>query len=170
MPESDSMSVPNIQTDDPVAMVENLVRLAAQGVGSSSASFYTVRDGALYPWYVYGLPKEYIAACGAVQIGEQCCGRAVAHRKPWVVANMLTDPDWTHLQAEVAKTEIRAAFSVPVMLDEKCIGSLACHFKRPYQPNQDAIQRNQTFATLIAFAFRRFPGELTLTPPQSLAG
>jgi GAF domain-containing protein len=118
---------------------------------------------------VYGLSKAYVEACGPVAIGEQCCGRAVAHRKPWVVENMLTDPDWTHLHQEIGKTEIRAALSVPVMLDEECIGSLACHFKRPFSPNDDSIQRNQTFATLIAFAFRRFPGELTLTPPQSLA-
>ena len=71
MHESDSVERPSIQTEEPVAMVENLVRLAAQGVGSTSASFYTVRDGALYPWYVYGLSKEYVAACGAVKIGEQ---------------------------------------------------------------------------------------------------
>ena len=82
------------QTDDPISMVENLVRLAAQGAGANSASLYMVRDGALHPWYVYGLSPEYVAACGPVRIGEQCCGRAVAFKKPWVVGNMLTDPDW----------------------------------------------------------------------------
>jgi GAF domain-containing protein len=160
--DSIKISTSTVQTDDPVAMVENLVRLAAQGIGSSSASFYTVQNDALYPWYVYGLPPEYVAACGPVPIGEQCCGRAVAFKKPWIVADMLTDPDWTHLREDIEQTEIRAAFSVPVMLDGECIGSLACHFKKPYQPNQDAIERNQTFATLIAFAFKRFPGELSV--------
>ena len=168
--DSMQLSMAAIQTEDSVAMVQYLVRLAAQGVGSSSASFYTVQDGVLRPWYVYGLPPEYVAACGPVKIGDQCCGRAVAHKRPWVVSNMLTDPDWTELRQEVEQTPIRAAFSVPVMIDDQCIGSLACHFKKPYQPNQDAIERNQIFATLIAFAFKRFPDELALEPRYSVAG
>ena len=148
------------QTDDPISMVENLVRLAAQGAGANSASLYMVRDGALHPWYVYGLSPEYVAACGPVRIGEQCCGRAVAFKKPWVVGNMLTDPDWVNLRDSISKTEIRAGFSVPILQGEIPIGSLACHYQKPFTPNGDNISRNETFATLIAFSFRRFREEL----------
>lgn len=143
-------------TEEAIQMVENLVRLAAHGVGSTSSSLYTVRDGALHPWYVYGLSPEFVAACGPVPVGEQCCGRAVAFRRPWVVSNMLTDPDWVELRESIGKTEIRAGFSVPVMQGETCIAALGCHFPRPFQPPLEAIERNQIYATLIAFAFKRF--------------
>jgi GAF domain-containing protein len=159
-PGSMTSGLPPVQTEDPVAMVENLVRLAAQSAGSTSASFFKLDGPSLHPWYVYGLPPEYVAACGPVPVGEQCCGRAVAFRKPWVVSDMLTDPDWVHMRSEIEKTEIRAAFSVPLMRNGSCIGSLACHFKKPYQPSSEAIMRNETFATLIAFAFKRFADEL----------
>ncbi len=147
------------QDDEKVSMVENLVRLAAQGAGANFASLYIERDGKLYPWYVYGLSPEYVEACGPVPVGEQCCGRAVAYKKPWVVSDMLTDPDWIDLRDSISKTEIRAGFSVPVMDGNRCIASLACHFKQPHAPNAAAIERNQIFATLIAFAFRGFDYE-----------
>lgn len=155
-----TQTAPLPQTDDPKSMIENLVRLAAQGAGANSASLYMVKDGALHPWYVYGLSPEYVKACGPVPIGDQCCGRAVANKVPWIVSNMLTDPDWVDLRESISQTEIRAAFSVPVMQDGRCIGSLACHYRAPFKPNADAISRNETFATLIAFAFKRFAAEL----------
>ncbi len=145
---------------EPISMIENLVRLAADGAGANSASLYVVREGALHPWYVLGLSPEYVRACGPVPVGEQCCGRAVAHQKPWIVSNMLTDPDWVELREGISKTEIRAGFSVPVMQGDTCIGSLACHFKKPFTPNKEAISRNQVFATLIAFAFTKFKIDL----------
>jgi hypothetical protein len=81
----------------------------------------------------------------------------VKFKQPWFVADMLTDPDWVQLRDSVMKTEIRAGFSVPVMKGTECIGALACQFAKPYTPTQEAITRNQVFATLIAFAFTRNP-------------
>ncbi len=149
-----------VKTDNAVSMVENLVRLAAQGAGANSASLYLVRNGNLYPWYVYGLTPEYVAACGPVPVGEQCCGRAVHYKRPWVVSNMLTDPDWIDMRESISRTEIRAGFSVPVMDGDTVIAALGCQYKRPFTPTEQAIERNQVFATLIAFAFRRFGDEL----------
>ena len=41
---------------------------------------------------VYNLPEEYIAGIGTVRVGSQSCGRAVEHKKPWIVTDMLQDP------------------------------------------------------------------------------
>ena len=159
----------DFNSENAASIVENMVRLAVQGAGAKSGSLFIRRGENLYPWYTVGLTPEYVEACGAVPVGEQCCGRAVYHKRPWIVSNMLTDPDWTHMRDEIVKTPIRAGFSVPVMDGEDCIASLACHFPVPHQPSAHAIQRNVTFATLIAFAFRRFPKELDRHSSRSAA-
>ncbi len=70
------------------------IQLAAEGANCNSSSFYIAdwRDRVLRPLVTYGLPPAYVEACGDVRIGDQCCGRAVEHRKPWIVSDMLSDP------------------------------------------------------------------------------
>jgi signal transduction protein with GAF and PtsI domain len=130
-----------------------LVQLAAEGARSQAASFYVVdsRENVLKPLVTYGLPAAYVEACGKVRIGDQCCGRAVQHLKPWVVSDMLNDPLFASARTAALASPIRAAFSVPVIDDKHaCIGSLACHFTGPHRPSREDIERNQTWATLIA--------------------
>jgi hypothetical protein len=57
---------------------------------------------------------DFTRLCGDVRVGDQCCGRAVLHKKPWIVANMLTDPLFASAGDSVADYPIRAGFSVPV--------------------------------------------------------
>src|SRR3954467_3063801 len=67
--------VESLGSDDPVNVVRNMVALAADGAGASSASLYLLEDdGKLHPWHVIGLSPEYVEACGPVAVGEQCCG------------------------------------------------------------------------------------------------
>lgn len=130
-----------------------LVRLAAEGVNARSASLYLVDRHAavLKPLITFGLPEEYVKACGEVRIGDQCCGRAVEHRKPWVVIDMATDPLFASAKNAANVSRIRAAISVPI-IDYKgaCYGSLACHFDQPHTATIAEIERNQVWATLIA--------------------
>ena len=132
-----------------------LVRLAAEGAHSTSASLYVVDPShtVLNPLVTVGLPESYVEACGEVRIGDQCCGRAVAHRKPWVVTDMLTDPLFATARDAAVVSPIRAAFSVPV-IDYKgeCLASLACHYAEPHTPTNDEIERNELWATMIAHA------------------
>ena len=103
-----------------------------------------------------GLPEEYVKGCGDIALGDQCCGRAALHRKPWIVTDMLTDPLFATAREASARTGIRAAFSVPVIqANGKVLGSLACHYRKPYTPTAYEIERNHLFATLIAFALVR---------------
>ena len=136
-----------------------LVQLAAEGARSQAASLYVVdyQESVLKPLVTYGLPEVYVEACGDVRIGEQCCGRAVQHLRPWVVSDMLSDPLFTAARNAAVVSPIRSAFSVPV-IDSKqvCIGSLACHFTEPHTPSREDLERNQTWATLIAHTISEY--------------
>jgi GAF domain-containing protein len=69
---------------------------------------------------------------------------------------MLTDPLFASAREASVKSGIRAAFSVPVIdAQGKVLGSLACHYRKPFSPTAYEIERNHLFATLIAFALVR---------------
>lgn len=131
-----------------------MVRLACEMAGAQGATLYLVDGPVLRPHVVYNLPKEYIAGVGEVLVGAQCCGRAVAQKKPWIVTNMLTDPLFADGLAGAVASPIRAAFSVPVLDGNTAIASLACHFTSPHTPGPVDIERNEVFARLIAIVLR----------------
>ena len=113
----------------------------------------------LKPYILYGLPEAYVRGCGDVLVGTQCCGRAAQHRRPWIVSDMLTDPLFSDGKSAAEGSGIRAAFSVPVIdAAGNCIGSLACHYTRPYTPSSYDLERNRVFATLIAFTIAKYGG------------
>src|SRR5512140_1908027 len=78
-----SSSLYNVEMDR--GFIENLVRLACEAADGSGATLCLVSGEYLQPYIVHKLPKEYIEGIGPVRIGAQCCGRAVAHKRPWVV-------------------------------------------------------------------------------------
>ena len=138
--------------------ISELVRLAAAAAGSEMGSLYLVdkEAGVLKPFVLVGLPEVYTRGCGEIKIGSQCCGRAVLHKRPWVVSDMLTDPLFAEARQAALDSGIRAGFSVPVLsADGEALGSLASHFREPYTPSPYAIERNRLFATLISFAIAR---------------
>lgn len=67
--------------------VRDLVRIAAEAVGSNMGALYLVHKNrcVLRPAVVVNLPDEYVKGVGDVPVGEQCCGRAVFHNAPWYV-------------------------------------------------------------------------------------
>lgn len=141
--------------DGLVEHLAELVKLAAEGARSNSASLYVVdrQSQTLKPAVVYNLPAEFVAACGDVKVGDQCCGRAVEHRREWVVSDMLTDPLFASARAAAEVSPIRAGFSVPVVDSEGAvIAALGCHYEQPFTPTNYDIERNQMFAKLIAAA------------------
>ena len=141
---------PDLQTT-----LRDLVRLAAEAGGADAGSFYLVDEarGVLKPMILHNLPADYVAGCGDVRIGDQCCGRAVESKQPWVVADMWTDPLFANGREASQVSGIRSAFSVPVIdAFNRCIGSLACHYAAPHTPSNYELERNHLFATLIAFA------------------
>jgi GAF domain-containing protein len=135
--------------------IAKLVRLAAESAKADSASLYSVdaAEGVLKPAVILGLPESYVRGCGDVRIGDQCCGRAVAAKHPWIVSDMLTDPLFASAQRASSVSGIRAAFSVPVIdATGQCIASLACHYRETFTPSNYDLERNTLYATLIAAA------------------
>ena len=131
-----------------------MVRLACELADADAASLFWVEGKCLRPYIIYNLPKEYIAGIGEVLVGTQCCGRAVQHRRPWIVSDMLTDPLFADGRTGALASPIRAAFSIPVLDGDKAVASLACHFAKPHTPSQLDIERNQVFANLISISMR----------------
>lgn len=135
-----------------------LVQLAVNAAKSQAGTLFLVDEErqVLKMAVNIGLPDEYLQGCGDVAIGDQCCGRAVQHRKAWMVTDMLSDPLFATAREGAVQSGIRAAFSVPVIsADGKVLGSLACHYRKPFTPTAYEIERNHVFATLIAFALVR---------------
>lgn len=138
--------------------ITELVTLAAQAAGTNMGALYMLDETKqfLKPYVLVNLPKEYVGECGNVEVGTQCCGRAVAHKKPWVVSDMLTDPLFAAAREASVKTGIQSGFAVPVLTAQgDVLGSLSSHFLGKFTPSEYAIERSRLFATLIAFAIAR---------------
>jgi GAF domain-containing protein len=139
--------------------LSTFVQLIAESAGSTAASIYCVdKDNqVLKPLVTYGLPPSYVKNCGNIPIGEQCCGRAVAHRKPWIVSDVLSDPLFASAKQAAVESSIRAAFSVPIIDDTgECIGALACHYREAHRPPSESIARNASWAILLAHAISQY--------------
>jgi len=149
------------------AAVGELVQLAAEAGNCKAASLFVAdwNDQVLKPLVTFGLPSEYVEACGNVRIGDQCCGRAVEHRTPWVVSDMLTDPLFASAKDAALRSPIRAAFSVPVVNEAgECFGSLACHYGEPHVPSREEIERNTSWAGMIAHVISEYKATESTDP------
>jgi GAF domain-containing protein len=137
-----------------------IVQLAAESGHSKSSSFYLLDHSqqVLKPLVTYGLPESYVRHCGFVPVGEQCCGRAVQNLKPFIVSNMLTDPAFASARRAAVESPIRAAFSVPVIQNDLCIGSLACHYSEPFHAKSEDIDRNRIWANMLAHIISVYTG------------
>jgi GAF domain-containing protein len=142
-----------------------MLRVACELAEAQGSTLFVVDGQVLRPYLIYNLPKEYIEGIGTVRVGEQCCGRAVAHKKPWIVSDMLTDPLFGDGVKGALDSPICSAFSVPVMDGDEAIASLACHFTSPRNPSDLDIERNEVFARLFAISMR---GRRPVVPVQPL--
>lgn len=131
-----------------------MLGVACEQAEAQGATLFVVDGDVLKPYIVYNLPAEYTKGIGTVRVGEQCCGRAVAHKRPWIVTDMLTDPLFAAGRKGAADSPIRAAFSVPVLDGDNAIASLACHFTSPHTPSHLDIERNEVFANLFSISLR----------------
>ena len=157
------------------AYLGRMQAVACDMAEADGATLFVVDGEILRPYLIYRIPPAYIEGIGVVRVGTQCCGRAVAHKRPWIVTDMLTDPLFADGRAGAAESPIRAAFSVPVIDGDTVLASLACHFNRAHTPSNVDLDRNQAFAKLFAIILRsRAPLTIAATPyfvpPAEVAG
>ena len=132
--------------------VGSFVSLAIEAAGAAAGSLYVIdaTKQALIPYLTIGLPRTYIEECGAVALGDQCCGRAALSKKQWIVADMLNDPLFQSARAAAERSPVRAAFSTPLIEPNgECIGSLACHFFEPHTPSSADLMSIKLWAEMI---------------------
>ncbi len=156
-------------TGDLKTALSHLLQLAAEAANSSAASIYVVdpRENILKPLITYGLPEAYVEACGNIRVGDQCCGRAVQHHRPWIVSDILSDPLFASAREAALVSPIQAAFSVPILdRQNQCLGSLACHYSEPHTPTHDEIHRNEIWATMIAHTISTYTDSWTPAVPR----
>jgi hypothetical protein len=91
-----------------------MLGVACDTADADGATLFVVDGAVLRPYLVYHLPVEYIHGIGTVRVGTQCCGRAVEHKRPWIVKDMLSDPLFADGRGGALASPIRSAFSVPV--------------------------------------------------------
>ena len=135
--------------------VEDLVRVAAEAVGSKMGALYLLDKtrSVLRPFVLVNVPDEYVKGVGDVQLGTQCCGRAALHQLPWYVDDIWNEPLFPLETREMARRAgVRAGFSVPVIVNGDSIGALSAHFPEPHVPSSFEIHRQNLFAQLIAMA------------------
>lgn len=129
------------------------VALAIEASSADAGSLYVLdaTSQTLIPYVTVGLPEDYVSLCGAIAVGDQCCGRAVLHKQQWIVSDMLIDPLFRSAKAAAERSPVRAAFSTAVIDSAgNCQGSLACHFFEPHMPSTADLTRNKLWAELIA--------------------
>ena len=147
------------QSHDIEATISQLVHKAVQISGSEMGSLYLLdkTDRVLRPFITLNLPQSYLDGCKEIAFGTQCCGRAVLHRMPWFVTDMLTDPLFADAREAARKSGIRAAFSVPVItVSGDCLASLAAHFREPHSPAPEVVELMELCASVIAAAVNRY--------------
>ena len=146
------------RAEDLDVVIRGLVQASAASVGTHMGSFFWLDSsrGMLKPAVLVNLPESYLEGCAEVPLGTQCCGRAALHKVPWVVEDMWTDPLFVDCRQAAKSSGIRSAFSIPV-LDSTgdCLGSLASHFQDRHSPTVEDIDRQTSFAKLIAYALIR---------------
>jgi signal transduction protein with GAF and PtsI domain len=149
-----------------------IIQLAAESAHSRSSSFYLLDHSqqVLKPLVTCGLPESYVRHCGFVAVGDQCCGRAVQLQKPFVVSNMLTDPAFSSARRAAVDSPIKAAFSVPVIQNGICIGSLACHYSEQHLATNEDIDRNRIWATMLAHILSVYTGTYQPDDTKGLDG
>ena len=131
-----------------------MVRLACELASAHGSTLFLVEGEVLRPYVIYNLPKGYIDGIGTIRVGTQCCGRAVAQKRPWIVSDMLTDPLFADGRKGALDSPIRAGFSVPVLSGGQAIAALACYYMSLYIFSAIDIERNEVFAKLISIALR----------------
>jgi len=111
------------------------------------------------------LPETWNIAVNGVQIGPcvGSCGTAAYRKERVVVADIATDPLWTHYRKMALQHGLHACWSQPVMdADKNVLGTFAMYYTDVRSPSNHEIQVIESAANLAAIAIEHARKEETL--------
>ncbi|MGD2271774.1 MAG: ATP-binding protein [Desulfobacterales bacterium] len=103
----------------------------------------------------HGMSEELIQAIRQtrIRLGETVVGRAGQNREAMQVPDILQEPAYP-LREDVKRAGFRALLAVPLLREDKLIGSLVVRRRAPGLFEKDTVDLLQTFATQSALAIQ----------------
>jgi PAS domain S-box-containing protein len=103
------------------------------------------------------LPPAYSASIDGAQIGPTVgsCGTAAYKREIVVVEDIETDPLWADYKHLALKYDLRACWSVPLIKNNRVLGTFATYRNRPYRPSDYDFEVINRLASYAAIAIQR---------------
>lgn len=111
------------------------------------------------------LPDFYRKAIDGVEIGPAVgtCGTAAYTRQLVVVSDILNHHNWEPIRDVVARTELRACWSRPIISSEdEVMGTIALYYREPREPTEADLEFFRTVSHLVGVAVeqRRFQAKI----------
>ncbi|WP_209124909.1 PAS domain S-box protein [Alkalihalobacillus sp. BA299] len=102
------------------------------------------------------LPKEYYQRYYGVEITEKgSCGAAMYRKELVIVSDISTDRLWEDLAEHTLSFGLRSCWSIPILIDNKVVGSFAIYHPYPSTPTTLELEMIETCANLIGLAIER---------------
>lgn len=114
--------------------------------------------GALFTGAGPSLPDEYLKAIDGTLIGEQAgsCGAAAALKKPVIVENIATHPNWTPYRTFALPHGLLACWSSPIFASTgDVLGTFAMYYRSPRGPTGKEQEWVRAATHLVAIALER---------------
>src|SRR5271156_672096 len=147
-------------------VLSTVTRLIEAHSSGMSCSICLLDDGLHLRYSVANLPEAYRAATDGARIGPNVgsCGAAAYLRQPVFVSDIRSHPNWAKFRDIVLQTELRAAWSSPVIShDGKVLGTFCMYYREVRDPGPDDIQLIDYASRIVGIAIERDRSQAALT-------
>jgi PAS domain S-box-containing protein len=135
-----------------------VARLVEAHSSGMSCSICLLDDGLHLRYSIANLPEAYRVATDGACIGPNVgsCGAAAYLRQPVFVSDIRSHPNWARFRDIVLQTELRAAWSSPVIShDGKVLGTFCMYYREVRHPGSDDIQLIDYASRIVGIAIER---------------
>lgn len=144
-----------------------IIQLTEHLFGKRKASILMLNSesGTLHLEYAPNLPSFYSQAIEGVAIGENVgsCGAAAFLKKPIIVDDINTHPNWSPFTELTQQANLHACWSVPIMTSKgSVLGTFAIYSEYPSIPNEFELEILDLLASLYSVALEKYELEVQL--------
>ncbi|WP_353216787.1 phosphoenolpyruvate--protein phosphotransferase [Sandarakinorhabdus sp.] len=130
------------------AKLNQVVKIAADELGSEVASIYLLRDGVLELFATFGLAQTAVHVT-KLSMGQGLVGNIAARREPLSLAEAKAHPDFAY-RPETGEDDFHSFCGVPIVRREAAIGVLAVQHLEPRDYTEIEIEGLQTVAMVLS--------------------